>query len=105
MAPPLVRATGPATVGGGESADRKLVMEFSRDVLRRSRQRAERKRTHGGFTSGCSLWFAHAGQEAHLHDLGGPDEDSGRPGQTGELPHPVRRVVSFTPVTLPHTSL
>jgi hypothetical protein len=36
MDPPIVRATGPATVAG-ESADRKLVMEFSSDVLRRSR--------------------------------------------------------------------
>src|SRR5205823_113562 len=85
MDPPMVRATGPATVGGGESADRKLVMEFSSDVLRRSRQRAERKRPHGGFTSGCSLWFAHAGQEAHLHDRGGPDAGSGRGGQLGDL--------------------
>src|SRR6476660_7898678 len=70
--PPMVRATGPATVGGGDSADRKLVMEFSSDVLRRSRQRAERERSHGGLTSGCSLWFAHAGQEAHLHYRGSP---------------------------------
>jgi hypothetical protein len=35
--PPMVRATGPATVGGGDSADRKLVTEFPSDVLRRSR--------------------------------------------------------------------
>src|SRR5882672_5179757 len=36
---PMVRATGPATVGGGDSADRKLVTEFPSDVLRRSRFR------------------------------------------------------------------
>src|SRR6266576_74765 len=44
--PPRVRGTGPATVVGGDSADRKRVMEFSSDVLCRSRQRAERKRPH-----------------------------------------------------------
>ena len=36
MDPPILRATGPATLAG-ESADRKLVKEFSSDVLRRSR--------------------------------------------------------------------
>ena len=36
MDPTILRATGPATVAG-ECADRKLVMEFSSDVLRRSR--------------------------------------------------------------------
>src|SRR5437667_338214 len=104
MDPPMVRATGPATVGGGDSADRKLVMEFSSDVLRRSRQRAERKRPHGGFTSGCSLWFAHAGQEAHLHDRGGPDAGSGRGGQHGDLQHRERRVAPFSSVPRPRSS-
>src|SRR5947209_14431919 len=100
----MVRATAPATVGGGESADRKLVMEFSSDVLRRSRQRAERKRPHGGFTSGCSLWFAHAGQEAHLRDRGGPDVGSGRGGQHGDLQHRERRVAPFSSVPRPRSS-
>src|SRR5260221_5005854 len=49
--PPILRVTGPATVAG-ESADRKLVIEASRDVVLRSGQEGEGKHPHGGDTSG-----------------------------------------------------
>ena len=31
-----------------------------------------------GAWTGCSLWSAHTGQEAHTHDRSCPDADSGR---------------------------
>jgi len=44
-----------------------------------------------------SLWFAHAGQEAHLHDRGGLTW-LWRGGQHGDRQHRERRVAPFSAV-------
>src|SRR5258708_38792873 len=53
--PPILRATGAATVGGGDAAERPLVMGDSMDGRRRARARTQSKLPEGGCTSGCSL--------------------------------------------------
>jgi hypothetical protein len=42
------------------------------------------------------LWFAHAGQEAHIHDRGRPDAGSGRGSQHGHFQHRECRVAAFS---------
>jgi len=55
----------------------------------------------GNFTSGYSLWSAHAGQEAHIHDRGCPDAGSGRGSQHGHFQHRGCRVAAFSAYAIP----
>src|SRR5437899_12574853 len=56
--PPILRATGPATVGGEESDGQLVVMELTRVVLGGSLHGGDRKRRRGGCTRDCQIQSA-----------------------------------------------